>query len=84
MVTAEVHPYLLQQLDKHGYEVSYQPKITYEELLNEIPYLYGLVVTTRIKVDKPMLDTAKELKWIGRLGSGMELIDVDYATKKRY
>ena len=82
LITAEVHPYLVEQFDRHGYEVNYQPKITHVELLQQIPYIYGLVVTTRIKVDKAVLDAAKELKWIGRLGSGMELIDVDYAAQK--
>ncbi|HYK57432.1 MAG TPA: NAD(P)-dependent oxidoreductase, partial [Flavisolibacter sp.] len=66
----------------HGYSIIYEPAISYENLLTSVEDAHGLVVTTRIKIDKAVIDKASRLNWIGRLGSGMELIDAAYAAQK--
>ena len=82
IVTAPVHDYLIDQLKQRRYQVVYDPGMTYEQLSKEILDADGLIVTTRITIDKKMLDNAGSLKWIGRMGSGMELIDAEYARSK--
>ena len=82
IITAPCHIVLPKSLQAAGYEVFDAPAIEFKELLEAISTTEGLVVTTRIKVDKALIDAATDLKWIGRLGSGLELIDVEYATMK--
>ena len=82
IITAYAHPCLQEDLIQRGFEVDVLENIMYNELINQIHQYQGMVVTTRIKVDKKLLDAAVQLKWIGRLGSGMEIIDVDYAAQK--
>lgn len=82
IVTANAHPYLAETLQQRGFEVLYAPEITYEQLSQVIEKATGIVVTTKIKIDKAIIDKAPQLKWIGRLGSGLELIDLDYAKEK--
>jgi D-3-phosphoglycerate dehydrogenase / 2-oxoglutarate reductase len=82
IITGPAHKIIESTLLAKGYSVINQPTISYEQLSKEIVDADGIVLTTRIMANKALLEKAKKLKWIGRLGSGMELIDVDFANSK--
>jgi D-3-phosphoglycerate dehydrogenase / 2-oxoglutarate reductase len=82
LIAAPVHPVLTDGLEAVGYECIFQEKITQAATYDLIKDCVGVITSTRLQLDKTLLDAAPELKWIGRMGSGMEVIDVPYAISK--
>ena len=82
IITARAHPILRERLEAKGYEVVDDHSITVDELRACIGSYEGLIVTTRLRIGREVLEQASNLKWIGRLGSGMELIDTSYADER--
>lgn len=73
------HPLLIQQLASLGFENIENYSSPKEEILKSIHQYDGIIIRSRFKLDKDFLKAAKKLKFIGRLGAGLESIDTDYA-----
>lgn len=78
----ENQPKLLKDsLEQLGFEVDQIPGITYKDLYKIIDKYVGIVISSRLRVDRTFLNTGKNLKYILRPGSGMENVDQDYAEE---
>lgn len=76
------HPILWQQLEDAGFENHADFKSSKEEIEAKIQDYNGIVIRSRFKIDKNFLDHAVNLKFIARVGAGLESIDCEYAETK--
>jgi len=83
LITDGVHDLLIDGLHQAGYLCDYMPSISLEDVHTIIHQYEGIVINSKITVDRSFLDKATRLKFIGRLGSGLEIIDLDYAKEKQ-
>jgi len=76
------HPRLLEMLEEAGFDCQYTPELSKNELLNIFDQFDGFIIRSKFKLTKTELDKATRLKFIGRVGAGLENIDVPYAESK--
>ena len=76
------HDILFSVLEKAGHECVKGYDLSRKEILDTIPQYQGAILRSRILADKEFIDKATQLKFIGRVGAGMETIDVKYAESK--
>ncbi|WP_281543367.1 2-hydroxyacid dehydrogenase [Maribacter aestuarii] len=76
------HPLIIEQFNELGFENDEDYTGTKAEIETKIPEYDGLIIRSRFSIDAEFLDKATNLKFIGRLGAGLENIDVRYAKAK--
>lgn len=77
------HELLINQLTDLGFTNDEDYTSPKDEIEAKIHHYDGIVIRSRFTIDKQFLDKAINLKFIGRVGAGLENIDCDYAIKKR-
>lgn len=65
-----------------GFEVDYRPSISREELLSSVGSYDALIIRSRTKVDREILDRGTKLRLVARPGTGLDNVDVEYAKQK--
>ena len=77
------HPLLIEQFTALGFQNDEDYTSSKAEIESKIHLYDGLIIRSRFSIDASFLDKATNLKFIGRLGAGLENIDTAYAHKKR-
>ena len=75
-------PILNEILQKNGLKITYEPEITPDQIKEKISNFDIVVVRSRTKITKEMIDRATQCKIIARVGVGLDNIDVDAAKAK--
>ena len=82
LISDRTHPVLEERLRNAGFTVSVEPDHDYDSLVQTAQGCDGLVVRSKVVIDRTFIDAVPSLKCIGRVGAGMETIDTEYAESK--
>jgi len=77
-----VHDIIPEKLESNGYEVISGVQLSRKEILACINEFCGIVIRSRIIIDKELIDKAVNLRFVARVGAGMESIDTKYCESK--
>jgi len=75
------HPLIIEQFNALGFQNDEDYTSTKEQIEKKISEYDGLIIRSRFTIDEAFLDKATNLKFIGRLGAGLENIDTEHAKR---
>lgn len=78
----DIHPVLIEMLENENISIVYHPEYNRDDIIKNISLYDGIIVRSKIKIDKQIIDLGPKLKFIARSGAGMDSIDVEYAQQK--
>lgn len=82
LVTDPIHPRFAIDCQSAGISADVQPDISREEVLDRISTYDGLIVNSRIRCDKEIISRGRKLRFVARAGSGLEVIDREFAEAR--
>ncbi|MBN2891993.1 MAG: hypothetical protein JXL97_09010 [Bacteroidales bacterium] len=82
IIIDKVHEYLPSELQKLGFDVADMQNIEAKDVTSYLPDFQGIVIRSKIKLTAEILSNLPNLKFIARVGAGMESIDVEFAEKQ--
>lgn len=82
LIIDDMHPSLMLGLEENKIQFTYEPKLSKAEVLELLPDYTGLVVRSKLFIDRTILDAGTKLLFVARAGSGMDNIDLE-ATNER-
>ncbi len=82
LICDQVNPILKEVLEKNGLKVTYEPEITPEQIAEKIGNFQVVVVRSRTKMTRELVEKADKCQIIARVGVGLDNIDQDAAKEK--
>lgn len=75
LIVDEMHESIIQMPESLGLKVDYFPNISLAEVMEKVADYEGLIIRSKFYIDEAFLEKATKLKFIGRAGAGLDLID---------
>lgn len=82
LIVDDMHHSITQMFEEAGFEPDYRPEIRPEEVRDIIHLYHGLVVRSKMEVDKALVDKAVNLQFVARAGAGLDKVDYSYVSSK--
>jgi D-3-phosphoglycerate dehydrogenase len=82
LIVDEIHPSIFSMLAEIGWEHSYQPQATREQIKTQVNGFHGLIVRSKTFIDADLLGQNPTIKFVGRAGAGVDNIDLNFLESK--